>query len=333
MIRPKPAVPTGKGREAERPNCWRSKEASERVQLRGACERLARPKQRGLVASLLLACASACVDVGVEEVEVPLHVAGTAVAGPIAGKAGASVELDEAELAFGPLYLCAGSQAGELCETARLEWLDAVALDALDPTPVAAGSLTGLAGPVRSWMFDLGVVSLLTQTDPLVLAAAAQLGGASVRLAGRAEVEGVSIPFTVAVVIRQEEENEQGIPVVRKSTNDAFSHEVGPGEAGLLVRFDPRPWVTEIDFAGLLEDEVCVADGPERVCAGQLEQTCDAAGVAVETRDCAALEQVCVRELGCVERVEFEPDSQGYRAVRNQVAAGPRPEFEWGFAG
>ena len=282
--------------------------------------------------ALLGALTLACVEVGPAEIEVPLHVAGTQIEDPIVGQDGAQIELDRAELAFGPIYLCAGAQAGELCETARLEWLDAIVIDTLAGEAVEAGTLRGLEGTVRSWMFDLGVVSLLTQEDPLILPAAEQLGDASLRLEGRASVDGVVIPFRVELVVQPEEGTELGVPVIRKSSSDAFEREVSAGEPGLLVRFDARPWVTEIDFAGLLEQGSCAPAGPELVCAGQLEQRCDADGNLVESRDCAALEQVCVRARGCVAELEFEPDSQGYRAVRNQVVAGPRPTFEWGYS-
>lgn len=275
--------------------------------------------------------APACIDVGPAQVEVPLYVAGTSIEGPIAGRGGAQIELTRAELAFGPIYLCAGTQAGELCETARLEWLDAIVVDVRDPEPVEAGPLRGLEGTVRSWMFDLGLVSLLTQEQPLILPAAEQLGGASLRLAGRASVDEVVIPFSLAVAITPEQGTERGVPVIRKSGNQAFEHEVDVGEPGLLIRFDAAPWVTEIDFASLLEQASCMPAGPERVCAGQTEQRCDSEGNLIESRDCAALDQVCVRARGCVDEVELERDSQGHRAVRNQVVAGPRPTFEWGF--
>jgi hypothetical protein len=273
-----------------------------------------------------------CVDSGPTEIEVPLYVAGTAIEGAIAGQDGAQIELDRAELAFGPIYLCAGTQAGELCETARLEWLDAIAFDVRDPTAIEAGPLRGLEGTVRSWMFDLGIVSLLTQEDPLLLPAAEQLGDASLRLEGRADVDGVVIRFSVKLVVQPEQGTELGVPVIRKSNSEVFEHELDAGEPGLLIRFDAAPWVAEIDFAGLLEAGSCAAAGPELVCAGQTEQRCDADGNLLESRDCAAIEQVCVRALGCVAEVEFEADSQGYRAVRNQVVAGPRPQFEWGFS-
>ncbi|MFO7563757.1 MAG: hypothetical protein R6X02_14020 [Enhygromyxa sp.] len=286
--------------------------------------------RRWVACSSLLALA--CVDVGVAPVEVPLYLAGTASDDPIAGKGGAQIELERAELAFGPIYLCAGAQAGDLCDAAQLEWLDALVIDVLAPAPVEAGELRGSEGTVRSWMFDLGIVSLLTQKHPLVLPAAEQLGGASLRLEGRATLEGVVIPFALALAVQQEDATETGVPVIRKSGSESFSHEVGPDEPGLLIRFDARPWVTQIDFAALLEDRSCALAGPELVCAGQTEQRCDAEGNVVELRDCAALEQVCVGERGCVEIVEFTPDSQGYRAVRNQVVAGPRPAFTWGFS-
>lgn len=274
----------------------------------------------------------ACVDVGRAQISVPLFVAGTEVTGPITGMGDAQIELDRAELAFGPLYICAGAQAGELCETARLEWLEAVGIDALDPTAHEVGELTGLEGSVRSWMFDLGMVSLLTQQQPLILPAAQQLGDSSLRLAGRASVSGVTIPFTAAVVVQQEEQTEIGVPVVRKSSSEVFEHEVMAGEPGLLVRFDARTWVSEIDFAALLEDASCTPEGPPLVCAGQLEQTCDPGGALLEQRDCAALGQVCVRGLGCTTSVDFVPETQGYRAIHNQLTAGPRPSFEWEFS-
>lgn len=275
--------------------------------------------------------AGGCIDAGPDRITTPLYVAGTQIDAPIVGLNGAQIELDRADVAFGPLYLCAGAQAGELCETARLEWLDSVAFDALDPAAVAAGELSGYEGTVRSWMFDLGVVSLLTQPDPLVLSAAEQLGDASVQLAGRAIVDGVTIPFRIALVVAPQEQTEAGVPAIRKSGSDAFGHELNAAEPGLLIRFDARPWVTQIDFASLLEDETCETSDALVVCAGQVEQICESDGSLVESHDCGTFEQVCVRDRGCVERVEFDPESQAYRAVRNQVVAGPRPSFEWGF--
>ncbi|MCA9692435.1 MAG: hypothetical protein KC636_22745 [Myxococcales bacterium] len=282
--------------------------------------------------ALLGALACACVDTGGGAVAVPLYVAGTAQAGPIDGKDGVTIELARAELAFGPLYLCAGAQAGELCETARLEWLESAVVDALDDAPREVGALTGVTGWVRSWMFDLGVTSLLTRDEPLALAAADALDGASVALEGVAHVGDVALPFRAAALIQQEEQTERGVPVLRKSASEEFEHEVTVAEAGLLVRFDPAPWVAQIDFASYLVEETCSIDGPTIACAGAVEQRC--AGADVEaTRDCAALDALCLRGIGCASELELEAGGQGLKAIRDQVVAGPRPTFTWGYEG
>lgn len=236
---------------------------------------------------VVLAATAACTTSGTREVSVALEVAGTAVDEPFEGRDGWSVALERADVAFGPLYLCSGRQAGELCDTARAEWLDTVVVDALDPRPHAAGVLEGSTGFVRSWMYDHAITSLLTQEQPLVLAAADALGGSSLVVRGRANRDGVTVDFRAEIAIQQEEETERGVPVVRKSTSDDFEHELTGGERALLVRFDPRSWLSGIDFTG-------------------------AAGESAENAD-----------------IVFEPDSQGFRSIRNDVVAGPRPTFTW----
>jgi hypothetical protein len=279
----------------------------------------------GLSCALVL---SACVATGQEDVAVPLSVAGTAIEAPIVGKDDAQIVLSRAELAFGPLVLCAGAQAGELCETARLEWLDAEVVDAMDPRVVEVGALEGISGTVRSWMYDVGYASVLTQEDALELDAARDLDGASVRLEGVATIAGLALPFSASVVIRAEESTEVGVPVVRSSADDQIEHDVGPDDAGLLVRFDPAPWVSEIDFSAFVGAEGCVSEGPVIACTGTLEAQCDPAGNAVAERDCADLGEICVPGLGCAAAIEIE-EGQGALAIRNQIVAGPRPEFRW----
>ncbi len=286
--------------------------------------------RRALLALSLLAGAASC-DTGQGSVSATLRLAGTELSeAPFEGKDGALITLNAAELAFGPLYLCAGAQAGELCETARLEWLESAVVDALDPAPAEVGELTGVTGVIRSWMFDLGLVSTLTQQEPLVLDAAEALGGSSVRLAGRAQLGELSIPFVADVAIRQEEATEQGVSVIRKSTSESFQHELRDDvESALLIRFDPRPWVSQIDFAALLIEETCEAGGPPLVCAGTIEQRCGEDGQVSAARDCQAEGARCYRGIGCAERVEFTAGSKGYKAVRDQVVSGPRPIFTW----
>jgi hypothetical protein len=202
----------------------------------------------------LLACA--CGDNGQERVTIPLYVAGSDVLQPIAARGGVPVTLERADLAFGPLYLCAGATAGDLCDTARVEWLGTVVVNALEPNPTGAGDLTGVTGTVRSWMYDLGISSQLTRSEPFVLDAARELGDTSLLIAGRADVGGVEMSFDASVRVAQTDDTELGVPVVRKSTTESFRHEVTRDEAGLTLRFDPAAWVQGVDFASF-----CGPDG------------------------------------------------------------------------
>lgn len=203
-------------------------------------------------AQLLLSCVlfTACIDSSQRPIELPLRLSGTAPAGPIAA-GDWTVNLNEARLAFGPLYLCAGVQAGTLCETARAEWLGTAVVDALSETQIEAGRLHGVSGPVRSYMYDLSIVSLLTQQSPVVLEAAAALGGSSLILRGTATRGADVVRFGIDLPVRQEAGTEIGVSVVRKSGSEPFSHELTGDEAGLLIRFDAGAWVSQIDFAVL----------------------------------------------------------------------------------
>ncbi len=276
---------------------------------------------------LPLLCLAACVDVGQAEVSMVMRVAGTQVSAPVAAANGWSVELTSAQLAFGPLYLCPGFEAGALCDSARAEWVDSAVVDALDPSPRDAGVLTGVSGTVNSWMYDLGITSLLTQQAPTVLPAAEALGGNSVRLTGVARRAGRQLPFEVQLRIQQE--NELGVSIIRKSKSERFQHELGSDDAALTVRFDASPWMKEVDFDELVEDASCAPQGPATVCAADVQRSCAPDGSVSSQRDCAAEGLRCLRGQGCVDRARFAPGSQGDRAVRNAVVAGVRPSFEW----
>jgi hypothetical protein len=285
--------------------------------------------RRSIIAFALCLCA--CVDTGQERVAVPLYLAGSDLSGPLTAAGGSELSVERAELAFGPLYLCAGNTAGELCETARLEFLDSHVIDLTRATPAYAGELRGVSGPVHSFMYDLGISSQLTRDDPYTLAAARELDGASFRIEGSALLDAVRVPFSAALAIEQSEGTEPGVPVIRKSSSERFSHDVASDEAGVLIRFDAAAWLRSVDLRGYLEDSTCSAGGPERVCAQQFEQSCASDGSLVSRRDCSALGQVCLAATGCAAALSFEPDSEPYRALRNALLAGARPIFEWGF--
>ena len=269
-----------------------------------------------------------CIDTTIEATTIDLAVAGTDARAPFEGRRGAMITLERADVAFGPLYLCAGFQAGELCDEALAEWRDAVVVDALDPSTHGVGEMNALTGTARSYMFDYGITSLLTQEDPLVLPAAESLGPASARLEGRVEVDGQSFAFTARVRVEQGADVEQGVPVVRSAASSGFEAPIlDAGRSRLEVRFDPRAWFASADFAGLTEDATCSPDGAPLVCAGSVEQTCDLDGSVLETRDCPAIGQACLRGLGCVESITLDADDQTGRALRLGLEAGARPTF------
>lgn len=204
----------------------------------------------GLALIWVMAMATAgCIGTGQDPVSIPLRVAGTELAAAVEGQDGFVVELEEAALVFGPLYLCAGALAGDNCETARLEWLDAVTVDLLDPQGVEAGWLSGFTGPVRSAMYDLGVVSLLTEQAPVSLRALDALGGNSVRLRGAAARGAESVAFDIAFPIRPGAESQIGVSVVRVNDAGDLRREVTGDESELVVRFDASAWVRDVDFS------------------------------------------------------------------------------------
>jgi hypothetical protein len=271
-----------------------------------------------------------CAETGQDRIRVALFVAGTGVPDPIVAVGDVLITIDRADLAFGPLYLCAGATAGDLCDTARLEWLDTVVVDTTLSEPATAGELVGITGSVQSWMYDLGISSQLTRPTPFILAAASELGGASFVLEGRAAVDGIELPFSASVPIQQTDDTELGVPVIRKSTTEAFFRDVGNDEAGLVVRFDPGAWVRGIDFRPYATGDACAPAGPAVACERTLEQTCQD-GVELSRRDCGELGQVCLPGQGCAERLTIEADSEAFRSLRNALVSGGRPSFEWDY--
>jgi hypothetical protein len=284
----------------------------------------------GRLSFVLALALGACVDTGQARVALPLYLAGSALDSPLMAAGEISLSVERAELAFGPLYLCAGNTAGELCDTARLEWLGSQVVDLTRAEPERAGELTGVSGSVRSFMYDLGISSQLTREAPYVLDAARQLGGASFRLSGSAELQGAQVEVSAEVPIEQTPGTEPGVPVIRKSSSERFSHTVEEDEAGLLVRFDAERWLSSIDLRPYLQDASC-APGMATVCAQQFEQSCASDGSVSSTRDCSAIGQACIAGVGCSSELRFADDSEAYRALRNALLVGARPEYEWGF--
>lgn len=271
---------------------------------------------------------TACGPESVQEpVSFPLWVAGSGQV-HLETESGFDVILERADLAFGPLYFCAGFSSGQHCETARLQWLETTVVDTLDRDPKRAGSLEGVTGPIRSWMYDLGISSSLTAREPVVLSAAEQLGGVSIALRGHVFTERAKLAFTARVALQSGENSELGVPIVRKSTNERFTHEVTAEERGLLVRFDSSPWLRAIDFDRRLAPAPCRV-GRERGCADDAALTCDSAtGEVLETQPCTS-EQLCLEDVGCTDHFDATTHGVALRALRQALESDSRPAFEW----
>lgn len=282
--------------------------------------------------SALLACASlalSCADTGQERIDVPLYLAGTRVTSEVSALGDIPVTIERADLAFGPLFLCAGNTAGGLCETARAEWLQSAVVDTTSDDSMAVGSLAGVTGDVRSFMYDLAISSQLTRPEPYVLSAAEELGDSSFVLEGRALIHGSEIPFSASIPIAQGETTERGVPVIRKGTESTFFHEISGREDRLTIRFDPSTWVSRLDLRRYSRRASCETSDEQIVCQDQTELICNADGSPRESRDCADLGQVCLGGQGCADELVIAEGSEAYRSLAIALTTTGRPRFEW----
>jgi len=271
--------------------------------------------QRLLVSYLALLMGVACTQSAQEPVAFALRARGGAATTELAD--GTLLTLSRAELAFGPFYLCAGAQAGPTCDTALAEWRDSRVLDLLDTAPVTLGEITGYSGRALSYMHDCGIVSLLTQDEPLVLPAAEELGGHSAVLEGQADlaVDGApNVPFRIELRVASSSEADRGQPVVRSSPGQ-FDAVIDAGTTRLTAAFDARAWLVELDRSAFWQDASCTAESPGVVCAGTVSQDCTAG----ESTDCAADGQICAPNQGCQDAVVLDEDSAAGRAVAQAI--------------
>lgn len=233
-----------------------------------------------------------CVDSGTVVTEVELRVVGSGET-QTTGRNGWAIELEEAQLAFGPLMFCPGRTAGEFCDTARGEWLDAVVVDALSPSSRRAGYVVATSGPALSWMYDYGFVSVLTQTAPLEMDAAAELGGNSALLRGCAHKEESRVCFTLAARVSQTTSTDRGVPVVRVSGLRGLDDLAGIQR--MTAEFDARAWLNTIDFDAIVMQQQSLGGDCVPSCEG----------------------------------IELAPDSQAVRAVQTALGGSARPKLSW----
>lgn len=235
---------------------------------------------------------------------------------------GGTIEANEAKLAWGPLYLCASTQSGELCESAQLEWLDSQVVDVLSPSEQRVGLLDGFTGTVRSWMYDLAFTSTLSSEKPLELEAAEELDSSSFRLRGVVQALGEELPFESSFPIQVTEQMEPGFSIVRSST--ALDLPISEESQGVTFHFDSAPWLEALRLEDFVQDQECSAEYPT-TCREFVQQSCDAEGVLLEEKDCLASDQVCAPFVGCADQIELDASSRGGRALQQAIVAGARP--------
>lgn len=169
---------------------------------------------------------------------------------------GWTVTLDNASVAFGPLYLCAAaSGSATLCETAIGELVAVHRLDLLSDRTVL-GEVRGLEGEVRSASFDYGIHWLLTEGGPR--AAPQAPGGHSAFLSGTAVRGSESLRFEASVDVVASYQGQRAVPSI------AASGMVDEATTRLEIAFDLGRWIGALDF-----DEVAALPGdPKRIEPG-----------------------------------------------------------------
>lgn len=194
---------------------------------------------RRLIA-LTLALA-ACGAAGEPAFQAPLRARG----GASGATAGAwTVTLTRADVAFGPLYLCATAAASsDLCPSAVAEFPAVAVVDGIDPGAQELGELDALPAQVRSAMFDYGVTWLKTHSQPRAQEGAP--GGRSARFAGTAVLGDMSVEFTADV----------DVPPALRGSRAIEGLRLGPADldprGALDVTVDAAAWWTGVDFDAL----------------------------------------------------------------------------------
>ncbi len=199
--------------------------------------------KRHAAALALLLVASGCSDTVGERVTLGASARGAETPNFQAGSW--DVTLDEADVGFGPLYLCASNvPSDELCETALAELDESVTVDGLDGSRQPLPAFDGTTGAVRSAVFDYGISWTLTEDAPRPNDGAP--GGHSLRVRGSATREDTAFEFFANVDVTVKVAGRMAAGLTTEHTlNDDQSH--------LELTFDPRAWLADVDFDALAE--------------------------------------------------------------------------------
>jgi hypothetical protein len=194
--------------------------------------------KRALAITLLIGCG----DTGQEHVQLPLTATGTAAHAVALGDA--TLQLTRADVAFGPLYLCASeSGRAELCEVAVAEFLGTVTVHALDADAQPLGTLNATTGSIRSALFDYGISWLLTRNGPEPDVGAIE--GHSAILEGTVTRGAQSLRFRVSVDAKPRMSGDLAV------NGQVTRFELTSAENALDMVADPHAWVSQLDVDAL----------------------------------------------------------------------------------
>lgn len=223
---------------------------------------------RGFASIALISCA-ACSGTGQPDVDYAAFAA-PAAPGAISADHGWSVTLDQATVAFGPVYFCAAqSGSATLCETAIGELLTTTAFDALDATPRALGTAHGFVGKIQSASYDYGIHWFLTDDAPTPAAVAP--GGHSAHFSGTAVKAGKTVHFRAEVDVVPQFQGQRAAPSQAASADIA-----GEGQR-LDIQFAVGQWFEHVDF-----DEAPAGEDPYVISAGSRNHGAIVIGMTAE---------------------------------------------------
>ncbi len=160
---------------------------------------------------------------------------------------GVTVRLSRAELAFGPVYLCAASSgSATLCRSALGELLDVTRVDLLASGPTPLGRVRGFTGSVRSASYDLGLHWF--DTSYAVEASPEAPEGHSLVVVGTLARSGEpEVPFRLSLDAVPQYQGQRAVPTAEAVTD------ITTAPTRLVVTFDPEAWLRQIDFEAVLQ--------------------------------------------------------------------------------
>lgn len=223
--------------------------------------------RHGSFVFLLSSTAIACSGTGQPEISYAAYATPIAP-GPAVEAGDFTVSLDEATLAFGPVYFCAAaSGSATLCETAVAEITGTFAIDLRSAEPQPLGLVNGFTGEIRSASFDFGIHWFLTESQPVASPVAP--GKHSARFRGHAESASARIAFVAEIDVLPQFQGQRAVPSV-----EAIAA-VGERRPELRIEFDAASWIAAIDWqkaaAAAAASNAGADDAPYRIEIGSPE--------------------------------------------------------------